>query len=100
MGPPNAGKSTFLNKFVGQELSAVSNKSNTTSEAIVGVHTNYDQRVQIEFKDTPGITRRYKYSRHFVTKAWEELDEADVVLFMIDGVKVSFKFIFISDPGR
>ena len=59
VGPPNAGKSTFMNRMVEEEVSAVSDKSNTTNRTIVGIHTNYDRRVQIEFKDTPGITKRY-----------------------------------------
>lgn len=45
LGAPNAGKSTLMNTLVGEELSAVSNKQNTTSKAITGVHTNYDQRI-------------------------------------------------------
>ena len=77
-----------MNTFVHENISAVSNKANTTDKAIIGIHTNYEKRIQIEFKDTPGITKRYKYSKFFVSKAWDEIPESDLIMFMVDGVKV------------
>lgn len=39
-------------------------------------------------RDTPGITKRHKYSRYYVTRAWNEIDGCDLIIFMIDGAKV------------
>lgn len=71
-----------------EPVSAVSNKSNTTNEAIVGIHSNLQSGVQIELIDTPGITKRYKHSAHYVTKAWENLNRSNMVLVMVDSVKM------------
>jgi GTP-binding protein Era len=38
-------------------------------------------------RDTPGISKRYKYSRFYVTKAWGEINGSDIVLFVVDGLK-------------
>ena len=73
IGPPNSGKSTFLNYIIGEPVSAVSNKSNTTISEIRGVHTDIESGVQIEFIDTPGVTKRYKFSNYFTTKQWNVL---------------------------
>jgi GTP-binding protein Era len=87
IGAPNAGKSSLMNKLIGEDLSAVSNKRATTDEAVTGVYTNIEKRTQIVFYDTPGITQYYKNTRHFVTKAWEVLDTCDKALFVVDSVK-------------
>jgi len=87
IGAPNAGKSSLMNKFIGDNLSAVSNKRCTTDEAITGVYMNIEKRTQLIFYDTPGITQLYKNTRHFVTRAWEVLDTCDKALFVVDSVK-------------
>ena len=87
IGAPNAGKSSLFNRFIGGNISAVSNKSNTTDEAIQGVYTNIENRTQLIFYDTPGITQLFKSSKHFVTRAWETLDTCDKALFVVDSVK-------------
>ena len=76
-----------MNKLIGENLSAVSNKRATTDEAVTGVYTNIEKRTQIVFYDTPGITQNYKNTRHFVTRAWEVLDTCDKALFVVDSVK-------------
>ena len=53
------------------------------------MHTNYEKRVQIEFKDTPGITKKNKYSKYFISKAWDQIHDVDVIMFIVDSVKVS-----------
>ncbi|CAD8123219.1 unnamed protein product [Paramecium sonneborni] len=87
IGPPNSGKSTFLNQMVGEPISAVSNKSNTTVSEIRGVHTDIKSGVQIEFVDTPGVTKRYKFSKYFVTKAWNAIEDTNLVIILIDAIK-------------
>ena len=52
-GRPNAGKSTLMNKIIGEKVAIVSNKPPTTRTKIIGVHTTEDS--QIVFIDTPGI---------------------------------------------
>lgn len=75
VGPPNSGKSSLFNKLIGgHNISAVSDKSNTTFDAITGYFTNHIKHTQVVIHDTPGITKRYSYSKHFVTKAWEVID--------------------------
>jgi len=87
IGAPNAGKSSLFNILVGGNISAVSNKSNTTDEDIEGVYTNIEKRTQLIFHDTPGITKIWKSSKHYVTRAWDVLDSCDKALFVIDSVK-------------
>ncbi|CAD8157660.1 unnamed protein product [Paramecium octaurelia] len=87
IGPPNSGKSTFLNQLIGEPISAVSNKSNTTVSEIRGVHTDLKSGVQIELVDTPGVTKRYKFSKHFVTKAWDAIEDTNMVIILIDAIK-------------
>ncbi|KAL4478964.1 hypothetical protein ABPG72_019401 [Tetrahymena utriculariae] len=87
LGPPNAGKSSLMNYIVKSQISAVSNKANTTYESILGVHTNLEKQTQILFYDTPGITKQYKYSKAYVTRAWDILNDVNKAVFMIDGVK-------------
>ena len=87
IGAPNVGKSSLLNKLTGDNISAVSNKSNTTDEAIKGVYTNIEKRTQIVFYDTPGIIQVYKNTRQYTTVAWDILSECDKALFIVDSTK-------------
>jgi len=83
VGPPNAGKSTLMNHFLGQKISIVSHKPQTTRNRILGV-VNGDE-YQIVMIDTPGLHKaRQPLNREMVRIAMESLNEVDAVLYMID----------------
>ncbi len=83
VGPPNAGKSTLMNHLLGQKISIVSNKPQTTRNRIMGVVNGEDY--QIVFLDTPGLHKaRQPLNREMVRIAMESLSEVDAVLYMID----------------
>jgi GTP-binding protein Era len=86
IGRPNVGKSTLLNRFLGQKIAAVSPKPETTRDRLLGILTLPD--AQILFHDTPGIYRGAKtlLAKHQVQVAREALAEADAVLAMTDAV--------------
>eukprot|EP00347_Sterkiella_histriomuscorum_P018863 403343883 len=89
LGAPNAGKSSIINFMVDREISAVSNKYNTTDEAVLGLYTDYDTKCQLAFIDTPGITKANNSmkSKILVTKAWDKIGDSDMVMFVVDSVK-------------
>lgn len=83
IGPPNAGKSTLLNKLVGEKISITSPKPQTTRMRVMGVTT--DKTTQIIFLDTPGIFEpKRRLDRSMVQAAWQALEDADVVLLLVD----------------
>jgi GTP-binding protein Era len=86
VGRPNAGKSTLLNRLVGEKIAIVSDKPQTTRTRIVGVK-NYsgDQAAQVVFVDTPGIHRPlHRMNVRMVDAAVATLSEVDVVLLVHD----------------
>jgi GTPase len=83
VGRPNAGKSTLLNRLVGQKVAIVSDKPQTTRHRIVGVRNT--PRAQIVFLDTPGIHKPvHRMNRRMVDAALETLREADLVILVVD----------------
>src|SRR5437764_2590651 len=83
IGRPNAGKSTILNRMLGQKVSIVSAKPQTTRNRIVGILN--DPRGQIAFLDTPGIHRPlHKMNVRMMDHVRTALGEADVVALMVD----------------
>jgi len=81
---PNAGKSTLLNRLVGEHLSIVTAKAQTTWQRVTGILT--EGGVQLIFLDTPGLLEgRDLMSRTLLGAAEEALAEADVVLLVVDG---------------
>lgn len=83
VGRPNVGKSTLLNAIMGQKVSIVSDKPNTTRNQIRGVLT--DRRGQIVFVDTPGIHKpRSLLGQRLNDSANQAIDEVDIVIAMID----------------
>lgn len=83
IGPPNAGKSTLLNFFLGQKIAIVTPKPQTTRNRILGVLTG--ESYQILLLDTPGLHKpKELLNREMVRVALDTLAEADVVLFLTD----------------
>ena len=83
VGPPNVGKSTLLNRLLGQKISIVSPKPQTTRNRILGIVNGPDH--QVVLLDTPGIHQaRSPLNREMVKIALETLAEVDLIIFMID----------------
>ena len=83
IGDPNVGKSTLLNALIGQKISIVSHKPQTTRHRILGIRSN--SASQIIFLDTPGLlTPSYKLQEAMMQSAFRAMEEADVIVFMID----------------
>ncbi|MGM0124970.1 GTPase Era [Enterococcus sp. AZ194] len=82
VGRPNVGKSTLLNRIVGQKIAIMSDKAQTTRNKIQGVYTTAD--TQMVFIDTPGIHKpKHRLGDFMVEAAYSALREVDAVLFMI-----------------
>jgi GTPase len=83
VGPPNAGKSTLMNHFLGQKISIVTPKPQTTRNRIVGIVSEQDY--QIVFLDTPGLHQaREPLNIEMVKIAMDSLTDVDLVLFLVD----------------
>jgi GTP-binding protein Era len=83
IGRPNVGKSTFLNRVIGQKIAIMSDKPQTTRNKIQGVYTTDD--AQIIFIDTPGIHKpKHKLGDFMMKVAENALKEVDLILFMIN----------------
>ncbi|KRN78956.1 GTPase Era [Fructilactobacillus lindneri] len=86
VGRPNVGKSTFLNRVVGQKVAIMSDKAQTTRNKIQGVFTTAD--TQIVFLDTPGIHKpKNKLDEYMDNSALSSLKEVDAVLFMVSATE-------------
>ncbi|MBN8236669.1 GTPase Era [Halobacillus kuroshimensis] len=83
VGRPNVGKSTFMNRVIGEKIAIMSDKPQTTRNKIQGVYT--DEESQMVFIDTPGIHKpKHKLGDFMVNTAENTLNEVDAVLFMIN----------------
>lgn len=83
IGRPNVGKSTFMNRVIGQKIAIMSDKPQTTRNKIQGVLT--EENAQYVFIDTPGIHKpKHKLGDFMVKVAENTLNEVDVILFMIN----------------
>lgn len=86
LGRPNVGKSTFLNRVVGQKIAIMSDKAQTTRNKIQGIYT--DDKAQIVFIDTPGIHKPHSRLGDFmVESALSTLNEVDAILFMVNATQ-------------
>ncbi|MBQ8327546.1 MAG: GTPase Era [Lachnospiraceae bacterium] len=83
IGRPNVGKSTLMNRLIGQKIAITSNKPQTTRNKIQTVYT--DEQGQIVFLDTPGIHKaKNKLGDYMVGVAENTLNEVDVILWLVE----------------
>lgn len=88
IGAPNAGKSTLLNAILGEKLSIVTAKPQTTRSSIKGIYTN--DNIQIVFTDTPGMLEPKYMLQKFMQKEIEsDVKDSDIILFVADAGKYS-----------
>jgi GTPase len=83
VGSPNVGKSTLMNRLMGEKLSIVTSKAQTTRHRILGIMN--EEEYQIVFSDTPGVVNSaYKLHDQMMTYVNTSLQDADVLLFITD----------------
>jgi len=92
-GRPNAGKSTLINRIIGEKVSIVSWRPQTTRNRIIGIYNRED--CQAVFIDTPGIhTAKNKLSDYMMKSINNSLQDVDVIIYLIDGTG------YLSDTDR
>ncbi|MDP8170646.1 GTPase Era [Pasteurella skyensis] len=87
VGRPNVGKSTLLNKILGQKISITSRKAQTTRHRILGIHT--EEQYQAVYVDTPGlhIEEKRAINRLMNKAASSAIGDVDLVIFVVEGTK-------------
>ena len=86
IGSPNSGKSTLINHFIGQKVTIVTRKVQTTRSVIRGICIH--EASQLVFSDTPGIFEpKRRLDRAMVEAAWGSSSDADIILFLYDAQK-------------
>ncbi len=86
IGSPNVGKSTLMNRMVGQKVSIVSDRAQTTRNRIAGVVTR--KGYQMIFLDTPGVTgAKNRLGEYMLKVAFDSLNDVEAVLLMLDASK-------------
>lgn len=90
IGNPNVGKSTLMNALVGEKLSIVTSKAQTTRHRIMGIVNGEDY--QIVYSDTPGILKpNYRLQQNMLNFVDEAIGDADVILYVTDTVEQADK---------
>lgn len=83
VGEPNVGKSTLMNRLIGQKISIVTNKPQTTRHKLLGILSS--DSYQIIFLDTPGLLKpKYKLQSFMMDAAYSAMNDADVIFMMVD----------------
>ncbi len=96
VGEPNAGKSTLLNALLGEKLSIVTRKPQTTRKQILGIYSS--DECQIVFIDTPGIMQpKYKLHDAMINAADKARDDADAIVLIIDAAHYNAKRRLLAD---
>ena len=83
IGNPNVGKSTLMNALIGQKLSIITSKAQTTRHRIMGILN--DDNYQIVFSDTPGVIKpAYKLQENMMNFVHSAFQDADVLIYMVE----------------
>jgi len=86
VGNPNVGKSTLMNRLVGEKISIITSKAQTTRHRIIGIVN--EPGYQIVYSDTPGVLRpNYKLQESMLNFSLSALDDADVLLYVTEPVE-------------
>ena len=90
LGNPNVGKSTLMNELMGERLSIITQKAQTTRHRILGVIS--EENYQIVFSDTPGVIKpHHNLHEAMMSFVHNSLEDADVILYMVDSSKEELK---------
>ena len=95
IGRTNAGKSTLINRIVGEKISIQNKKINTTQDTIIGIRNIKES--QLLFYDTPGsnfLKNLDSQSKKLKKNLWNGIDESDLILYLIDSSSINTKFLF------
>ena len=86
VGNPNVGKSTLMNALVGEKISVITSKAQTTRHRIMGIVNGED--FQIVYSDTPGVLKpNYKLQESMLNFSTSALSDADIILYVTDVVE-------------
>jgi len=86
IGNPNVGKSTFLNNIIGENISIISDKAQTTRHRLLGILNNEDY--QVIFTDTPGIINtKYELQNAMMNFVKNSLEDSDLIIYMVGSDK-------------
>jgi GTP-binding protein Era len=95
VGRTNAGKSTLINRIVGEKISIQNKKINTTQVTVMGIKNI--KKTQLIFYDTPGsnfLKSLNKDSRNLKTNLWNGIDGSDIIFYLIDSKTANIKFLY------
>jgi len=95
VGRTNSGKSTLINRIVGEKISIQNKKINTTQVTVIGIKNV--RETQLIFYDTPGsnfLKSLNAQSKNLKTNLWSGIDDSDIILYLVDSKTVNTKFLF------
>ena len=95
VGRTNAGKSTLINRIVGEKISIQNKKINTTQVTVIGIKNI--RETQLIFYDTPGsnfLKSLNAQSKNLKINLWSGIDDSDIILYLIDSKTANSKFLF------
>ena len=95
VGRTNAGKSTLINKIVGEKISIQNKKINTTQVTVIGIKNI--KKTQLIFYDTPGsnfLKSLDKQTKNLKINLWSGIEESDVIVYLVDAKTVNINFLF------